>query len=95
MKKTSRATLTRLVAYWIAFGPHGPRALPPPGEGKKIFIYTMLGIGASGVLFGVSKHFAGPPPSTMTKEYQEESERYLKVSTIRRFREARLAEHTQ
>ena len=44
----SRMTmLTRLspTAYWIAFGPHGPRALPPPGENWAIFKYTMLGVG--------------------------------------------------
>ncbi|KAJ9641907.1 Cytochrome c oxidase subunit 5B, mitochondrial [Coniosporium tulheliwenetii] len=54
-------------AYWIAFGPHGPRALPPPGEGTTVFIYTMIGVAA-----------AATTPKTMTKEYQEASEEYLR-----------------
>ncbi|EKG19669.1 Cytochrome c oxidase subunit IV [Macrophomina phaseolina MS6] len=65
-------------AYWIAFGPHGPRALPAPDENKKVVLYTLLGVAAAGVLFGLTRVFAGPPPATMTKEYQEASEEYLK-----------------
>ncbi|KAL8773908.1 MAG: hypothetical protein Q9209_001338 [Squamulea sp. 1 TL-2023] len=66
-------------AYWIAFGPHGPRALPPPGEGKTIFWYTMLGVGVSGVLFLIIRAFARPPPKTMTAQYQAQSNEYLKA----------------
>lgn len=41
----------------------------------------MLGIGATAVLFGTARYFArGTPPHTMTKEYQEASDEYLKVS---------------
>ncbi|KAF2772306.1 cytochrome c oxidase subunit IV [Teratosphaeria nubilosa] len=69
-------------AYWIAFGPHGPRSLPPPGENTKIFLYTMYGVIASGVIFGTVKYFARAPPRTMTKEYQEASNEYLKESNI-------------
>lgn len=69
-----------ITAYWISFGPHGPRALPPPGEGKKIFLYTMIGCGVSFALFATARIFAGPAPPTMTKEYQEASEEFLKVS---------------
>ncbi|KAJ9665366.1 Cytochrome c oxidase subunit 5B, mitochondrial [Coniosporium apollinis] len=65
-------------AYWIAFGPHGPRALPPPGEGTTVFIYTMIGVAAAAVIFGLTRAFARPPPKTMTKEYQEASEEYLR-----------------
>lgn len=65
-------------AYWISFGPHGPRALPPPGEGKLVFLYTMYGIGISFVIFVIIRMFAGPAPSTMTKEYQEASEEFLR-----------------
>jgi len=67
-------------AYWIAFGPHGPRALPPPGETRKVVLYTFLGIAASGALFWVTRHFASKEtPRTMTKEWQEASEEYLKA----------------
>ncbi|KAK8169567.1 mitochondrial cytochrome c oxidase-like protein subunit V [Phyllosticta citrichinensis] len=65
-------------AYWISFGPHGPRALSPPGEGKKVFLYTMIGCGVSFALFAFARIFAGPAPPTMTKEYQEASEEFLK-----------------
>lgn len=68
-----------ITAYWIAFGPHGPRALPPPGEGKKVFFYTAIGVGVSFALFAFIRMFAGPEPHTMTKEWQEASNEYLKV----------------
>jgi len=45
----------------------------------KIFMYVMVAIGATGVLFGTARFFARPPPATMTKEYQEASNEYLKV----------------
>lgn len=66
-------------AYYIAFGPHGPRALPPPGEGWKVAGYTALGVGISFVVFVIIRQFAGPAPSTMNKEYQEATNEYLKV----------------
>ena len=66
-------------AYWIAFGPHGPRAGAPPGEGTKIFTYTVLGVVASLVIFLATHHMANPPPGTMTKEWQEATNEYFKV----------------
>lgn len=66
-------------AYWIAFGPHGARAGSPPGEGRTIVIYTTIGVAISVGLFGFTRYFARPPPHTMTKEYQEKSDEYLKV----------------
>jgi hypothetical protein len=68
-------------AYWIAFGPHGPRAEAPPGENVKIFMYVMAALGATGVIFGAARFFARGQPATMTKEYQEASNEYLKVCT--------------
>ncbi|KXX75509.1 Cytochrome c oxidase polypeptide 5, mitochondrial [Madurella mycetomatis] len=65
-------------AYWIAFGPHGPRALPPPGENKKVALYTAIGLGASFVIFATMRSFAKPAPHTMTKEWQEATNEYLK-----------------
>jgi len=70
--------LTR-IAYWIAFGNHGPRALPPPGENWKVAGYTFLGIAVSFVLFSSIRMFAGPAPGTMNKEYQEATNEYLRV----------------
>jgi cytochrome c oxidase subunit 4 len=66
-------------AYYIAFGAHGPRALPPPGEGWKVAAYTAIGVGVSFVIFATIRHFARPAPDTMNKEYQEATNEYLKV----------------
>jgi hypothetical protein len=66
-------------AYWIAFGPHGPRSLPPPGENKKVALYTFIGLGVSLALFATMRSFAKPGPSTMNKEWQEASNEFLKV----------------
>lgn len=75
-------TYTQPTAYWIAFGPHGPRALPPPGEGKKVAFGVLVGLLASAVIFGTSRMFAKPPPHTMNKEWQEAANEYLKVRDI-------------
>ncbi|RDW95351.1 hypothetical protein BP5796_01114 [Coleophoma crateriformis] len=66
-------------AYWIAFGAHGPRAQDPPGEGWRVFGYTMAALTASLGLFATIRAFGGAAPSTMTKEYQEASNEYLKA----------------
>jgi hypothetical protein len=67
------------VAYYIAFGAHGPRALPPPGEGWKVAAYTAIGVGVSFLIFATIRSFARAAPDTMTKEYQEATNEYLKV----------------
>ncbi|EAA34212.1 cytochrome-c oxidase chain V precursor [Neurospora crassa] len=66
-------------AYYIAFGPHGPRALPPPGEQKKVLAYTVAGVFLSFVIFATMRAFAKPPPATMTKEWQEATNEFLKA----------------
>jgi len=68
----------RKAAYWIAFGPHGPRALPPPGEGLRVFWYTLAGVGVSLGLFMFIHSLANPAPESMTREWQEASNEYLK-----------------
>jgi len=80
--KTNWAELTlqeKKAAYYIAFGAHGPRALPPPGEGWQVAGYTALGIGISFVIFCALRFFAKGSPGTMTKEYQEATNEYLKA----------------
>lgn len=67
------------IAYWIAFGAHGPRAVTPPGEGWKVAGYTIAGVLVSFALFAGARSFAKGPPATMTKEYQEASNEYLLV----------------
>jgi hypothetical protein len=71
-------------AYWIAFGPHGPRSAPPPNETQKVILYTAIGIGASFVIFASMRMFAKPGPSTMTKEWQEATNEFLKVGILSR-----------
>jgi len=69
-------------AYWIAFGPHGPRAEASPGENA--YILRMIGycLLASGGLFWLVRHFANPPPKTMSKEWQEATNEYLKEQKV-------------
>ena len=69
-----------IVAYYVAFGPHGPRRPTPPDEGRKVFFLTAGVIAAAVALFSVTRLFANPVrPRTMTKEWQEATEEYMKV----------------
>ncbi|EFE39324.1 hypothetical protein TRV_05994 [Trichophyton verrucosum HKI 0517] len=63
-------------SYWIAFGPHGPRAETPKGEGVKIFVQLMKYVVISAGIFYATRLFAGSPPKTMTKEWQEATNEY-------------------
>ncbi|KAI5367899.1 Putative cytochrome c oxidase subunit IV family [Septoria linicola] len=69
-------------AYWIAFGPHGPRAQTPPGENTKVFAYTIVGVLAAGALFAFTRYFAREKPRTLNKEWQEASNEYFKEKQI-------------
>ncbi|TFY64675.1 hypothetical protein EVJ58_g2450, partial [Rhodofomes roseus] len=61
-------------AYYVAFGPHGPRRPDnPPGTGPKIFLATVAGIAVAGVLFAAIRSQAPPPPKTISKEWEEAS----------------------
>ncbi|KAK4913056.1 hypothetical protein LTR28_013810 [Elasticomyces elasticus] len=42
----------------------------------------MIGVGASAVIFGAIRYFARPAPHTMTREYQEQSNEYLKEQNV-------------
>lgn len=77
-----RWLMKRYIAYYIAFGAHGPRALPPPGEGWKVAGYTALGVGISFAVFVAIRMFAKGSPGTMNKEYQEATNEYLKVCLL-------------
>ncbi|PWY94093.1 cytochrome c oxidase polypeptide 5, mitochondrial [Aspergillus sclerotioniger CBS 115572] len=63
-------------AYWISFGPHGPRTLPPKGENLKIFVKVVQLTLVSFGIFYVIHLFAKPQPKTMSKEWQEASNEY-------------------
>lgn len=79
-----------MTAYWIAFGAHGPRAGTPPGEGRKIFLGTAIGVVASLVLFATIRAGAKPSPKTLTKEYEEATNEYLKVGSSRDYQRKKL-----
>lgn len=79
MGRTRKLTQNASTAYWVAFGPHGPRALPPPGEGKKVTLYVFAALFASLAIFSTMRMFAKPAPHTMNKEWQEAANEYLKV----------------
>lgn len=74
--------MEKKASYWIAFGPHGPRALPPPDENRKVFMGTLIGIGAACVLFFGIRQLARPPPKTMTREWEEATNEYLKAQKV-------------
>ncbi|KAL4807848.1 cytochrome c oxidase subunit IV-domain-containing protein [Aspergillus unguis] len=63
-------------AYWIAFGPHGPRSQPPKGEGLRIFGKVVQYCAVSVAVFYLVHAFAKPQPKTMSKEWQEASNEY-------------------
>ena len=46
-----------------------------------MFSYTIALIGVSAAIFSITRHFARPPPKTLTKEYQAMTDEYLKVTT--------------
>ena len=60
-----------LIAYYVAFGPHGPRApTSAPGEGFKILLSTLGLIGLGGVLFLTVQSFGTSfedPSSTLVR----------------------------
>ncbi|KLO14197.1 cysteine proteinase [Schizopora paradoxa] len=61
-------------AYYVAFGPHGPRTpTSPPGQAFKIIAGVSVMIGVGALLFVGARAMAPPPPKTMTKEWQEAS----------------------
>ncbi|CAA19341.2 cytochrome c oxidase subunit V [Schizosaccharomyces pombe] len=68
-------------AYWIAFGEHGPRAFSHISQ-KTVFWGTVAGLTIGVVLFGLIRTQAAPSPRTMTREWQEKSNEYMKENKI-------------
>ncbi|KAL5533193.1 hypothetical protein ACEPAF_4969 [Sanghuangporus sanghuang] len=59
-------------AYYVAFGPHGPRTpVTPAGQPLKIFLAVVFGVSVAGTLSYAIRATAPPPPKTLTKEWQE------------------------
>lgn len=80
---TDLTNLYIFTAYWIAFGPHGPRSEDPAGTGARVFWGVIAGVAASVAIFGGIRLAAKPAPHTMTKEWQEASNELLKVRYLR------------
>ena len=81
--------LLLITAYWIAFGPHGPRELPPAGQGWWVFKWTVIYVAGSCVVFFIIRMFARPAPKTMNREWQEATNEYLRVR-LKRFQRVAL-----
>lgn len=65
--------------WYISYGEWGPRK-PVHGKGDagKIFGGVCLGLGAALGIFLTFRSLSPPAPRTMTKEWQEQSNEYLK-----------------
>ncbi|KAL1409628.1 Cytochrome c oxidase subunit 5B, mitochondrial [Vanrija albida] len=67
-------------AYFVAFGPHGPRApVNPPGNTIKVFAGTLAAVGVALGLFALARSRAPPPVNTWNKEYQEQMTEYMQA----------------
>ncbi|KAJ2921033.1 hypothetical protein H1R20_g16060, partial [Candolleomyces eurysporus] len=61
-------------AYYVAFGPHGPRAPDSlPGDNTKIWLSVGALVGVAALLTIGFRQFTPPPPHTITKEWEEAS----------------------
>ncbi|KAI0253473.1 cytochrome c oxidase subunit IV-domain-containing protein [Lactifluus subvellereus] len=73
-------------AYYVAFGPHGPRApVSPPGTTVKILAGVSVLIGTAGLLYAGIRAIAPPSPKTISKEWEEatnERAKELKINPI-------------
>ncbi|KAG1471502.1 hypothetical protein G6F56_002083 [Rhizopus delemar] len=66
-------------AYYIAFGPHGPREpITKPGHGAKVLGGVAGVIAASGALFYTIRLNGQETPKTINKEWEEATNEYLK-----------------
>ncbi|KAI9314520.1 cytochrome c oxidase subunit IV [Dichotomocladium elegans] len=73
------STEEKKAAYYIAFGPHGPRApLTKPGHTGKVVGGVAAVLAASGALFYAIRLGGEEKPKTFTKEWQEATNEYLK-----------------
>jgi len=70
-------------AYYVAFGPHGPRAdINPPGTALRTIAYVLAAVAVSGVISLTIRQYANGPPHTMSKEWQEKSNEIAKEKNL-------------
>ena len=80
------STAEKKAAYYISFGEWGPRRpLYAPGEKSKVFWGTVTGLFAGCALFAFIRSFAAEGPTTMTREWQEATDEYLKSKNAEPF----------
>ncbi|KAH9928573.1 cytochrome c oxidase subunit IV [Epithele typhae] len=59
-------------AYYVAFGPHGPRTpTSQPGDVPKVILAVAALMAAAGATFFAVRSQAPPPPKTVSKEWEE------------------------
>ncbi|KAI9015766.1 cytochrome c oxidase subunit IV [Phycomyces nitens] len=73
------STDDKKAAYYISFGAHGPRApITEPGHGVKVAGGVAAALAVSAALSYVMSQKGQETPKTMTKEWQEATNEYLK-----------------
>ncbi|TCD70265.1 Cytochrome c oxidase subunit 5A [Steccherinum ochraceum] len=61
-------------AYYVAFGPHGPRKpISAPGDSLKILLAVVGAMAVAGAVSAGVKSMAPPPPRTLNKEWEQAS----------------------
>ncbi|GAA5861656.1 hypothetical protein JCM1840_005222 [Sporobolomyces johnsonii] len=64
-------------AYYVAFGPHGPRE-PIQAEAGKTVAGVAAAVAVAGLIFYLIRKGGAETPKTISKEWQEASNEYLK-----------------
>ncbi|GJN94663.1 hypothetical protein Rhopal_007746-T1 [Rhodotorula paludigena] len=64
-------------AYYVAFGPHGPREPIQANAGKTV-AGTLAAVGVASVIFYLIRRGGAETPKTVTKEWQEATNEQLK-----------------
>ncbi|ORX60290.1 cytochrome c oxidase subunit IV [Hesseltinella vesiculosa] len=81
-QKADWKTLTadeKKASFYIAFGPHGPREpVTGPGHTQKVVAGVAGVLVASAALFALIRSGGKEKPVTMSKEWQEASNEYMK-----------------
>ncbi|KAI8328774.1 cytochrome c oxidase subunit IV, partial [Chlamydoabsidia padenii] len=73
------STDEKKAAYYIAFGPHGPREpITGPGHTQKVIGGTLAVLAVSGVLFAAIRSQGKETPITVNKEWEAATNEYLK-----------------
>ncbi len=73
-------------AWYISYGAWGPRTpIHKPGDVKFIILGTLAGLAAALALFASVRTFGGEEPKTLSREWQEETNKYLKSKNAEPF----------